>query len=140
MSNKDRTLGDSNHFRIRMTFKEKRLYHQIHPVKLFTDVITAFVSTYLCWMHTLYTAIVVAVVPSVIASYVLIETVNLDRYASSAFGRYMKKYMDTRLIDVLRLSGFMTMVFGGWYHHFSLIVLGFAGIAACWTRGLVVHN
>jgi hypothetical protein len=34
-----------------MNLKEKCLYHQIHPLKLFTDIGAAFGSLYLLWRH-----------------------------------------------------------------------------------------
>jgi len=32
-----------------MTRKEKGFYHQIHPVKLTTDILSDFVALYLLW-------------------------------------------------------------------------------------------
>jgi hypothetical protein len=36
-----------------MEFTERVLYHQIHPLKLLTDVSTAFIATALLWNHRL---------------------------------------------------------------------------------------
>lgn len=35
-----------------MPFKEKQLYHQIHPLKLFADISAECISLYLFWQHT----------------------------------------------------------------------------------------
>ena len=43
-----------------MTLKEKALYHQIHPLKLSTDILAAAVSLYLFWVHEPLPALVVA--------------------------------------------------------------------------------
>ncbi len=36
-----------------METQEKVLYHQIHPIKLFTDVSTSLISLYLLWQEYL---------------------------------------------------------------------------------------
>ena len=38
-------------FHAMMTLKEKALYHQIHPLKLSTDILASLVSLYLFWLH-----------------------------------------------------------------------------------------
>lgn len=125
---------------VKMTSDEKRLYHQIHPVKLTTDVTTAFASTYLLWKQLLIHAILLAIVPSIVVSIVLINTVSLQRYKDSTFGRYLSKYMDSRIIDTVRFCGFFLMMIGGWYHLAWLISIGFAIIIVCWSRGLLFRK
>jgi len=44
-----------------ITIREKVLYHQIHPLKLFTDWSTGLVAVWLCWRHRLAEALGVAV-------------------------------------------------------------------------------
>ena len=119
-----------------MTFDEKRLYHQIHPVKLFTDFSTAFISVYLLWKQMLLYAVVIALVPSIGVTIVLVNVVNLGKYGDSAFGRYMKTYMDSRIIDTIRFGGFLLMAIGGWCQNLLLIGLGFMTIMVCWSHGL----
>jgi hypothetical protein len=119
-----------------VTPSEKTLYHQIHPLKLFTDVSTAFAATYLLWQHMLLIAIVVAFVPSIIVSMILIMTADLERYKDSAVGRYVRKYMDSKVIDAVRLFGFLLMAVGGWIQLMWLIGLGFLIIVLSWTFGL----
>ena len=120
-----------------MTFEEKRLYHQIHPVKLFTDISTAVVSVFLLWMHMLAPAIVLAIVPSVIVSVLIMKTADLDHYKNSRFGRYALTYMDSRFVDTARFSGFILTAFGGRYQSVALICIGAAVIIICWIRGLL---
>ena len=70
-----------------MTLEEKKLYHQIHPVKLFTDIVSAFGAVYLLWLHdNLFIAVCVAFIPSTIVSMILIAKTNLEKYKDSAFG------------------------------------------------------
>jgi hypothetical protein len=123
-----------------MTLNEKILYHQIHPLKLFTDVSTAFASTYLLWRHTLISAIFLSFVPSLVVSLVIIRNSDLEKYKESAFGRYVKRYLDSRFIDTSRLFGFLLMMIGGWYQWVWLIVIGLLIIIFIWQRGLLFHR
>jgi hypothetical protein len=87
-----------------MTSQEKILYHQIHPLKLFTDISAEFVSLYLFWRHKLIAGLIVMFVPPIIASLLIIELVNLETYKQSAFGRYIRIYM-TPSVVIVRLLG-----------------------------------
>lgn len=120
-----------------MTQREKRLYHQIHPVKLATDFGTAFVATVLLWTHDLILAIVVGVIPSIIVSVVIVTAADLEQRKASSFGRYTKEYMDSRIVDGVRLTGFLIMAIGGWWHLVWGILFGFLVVVICWTRGLI---
>src|SRR5258708_12570119 len=76
-----------------MTPQEKTLYHQIHPLKLFTDISAEFVSLYLFWKHKLIAGLVVIFVPPILASALIIRLANLETYKQSAFARYVRLYM-----------------------------------------------
>ena len=54
-----------------MNLKEKYLYHQIHPLKLFTDIGAAFGSLVLLWRHQLAFALIVMLAPPLLASFLL---------------------------------------------------------------------
>lgn len=120
-----------------MTFEERSLYYQIHPVKLFTDVSTALGSTYLLRKHMLCSAVLLAIIPSVVVSAIMIAAVDLEPYKNSSTGLYVKKYMDSPLVDAFRLSGFVFMAIGIWYQSTLAIIFGFISIAACRMRGLL---
>jgi hypothetical protein len=51
-----------------MTPQEKALYHQIHPLKLVTDISAEVLSLYLFWKRKLLAGLVVLLVPPIIAS------------------------------------------------------------------------
>jgi len=51
---------------IGMTLAERVLCHQIHPLKLFTDVSTAFVAAWLLWAQKFGEAMLVGFVPSIL--------------------------------------------------------------------------
>ena len=123
-----------------MTFEEKRLYHQIHPIKLFVDLSTALGSTFLLWQRSVIAAILLGFIPSMMVSFALIKYVDLDFYKSSMMGRYINRYLNSRTVDGLRFTGFFVMLIGGWYHDLRVLAIGSCIIVACWSYGLVIQR
>ena len=119
-----------------MNLEERSLYHQIHPLKLFVDWGTGIVALYLFWRHKLAAGLVIALIPPVIVSFILIRFANLEKYKESSFGRYVHKYM-TRQIEVTRLAGYAIMALGAWAHIIWLIPLGLFIIVLGWIRGSI---
>ncbi len=119
-----------------MTPQEKQLYHQIHPLKLFTDWSTGIIALYPLWQHDLVLALLIAFVPSIIVSLVLVRFVNLEKYKASRFGEYIGKYM-TRTIEIMRFVGYAIMAIGAWFHIVWLIPLGLLVIILAWFRGVI---
>lgn len=119
-----------------MTLQEKVLYHQIHPLKLGTDIISAVVSVYFLWMHNLPVALLVMFIPAFVASGVLINVANFDWIRDSAIGRYLSWSM-TRAMEALRLAGMLPLALGAWFHQPLLIALGLAMVLFGWLRGLI---
>lgn len=117
-----------------MNFAEKSLYHQIHPVKLVTDIGSSLISLYFFWMHDLTSGLLVGIAPGVAVSFFIIQFVNLDRYRDSSIGRYVGRYM-TREMQALRAVGQLVVWVGTWYHVLLLIFAGFAMIVFGWIRG-----
>ncbi len=62
-----------------MNFKEKSLYHQIHSVKLATDISTSIISFLFFWGRQIYLGLLTGTIPSVIASVLIIRYVNLEK-------------------------------------------------------------
>ncbi len=120
-----------------MTFQEKALYHQIHPAKLFVDWSTGLIALYSFWQQNLIAALVIAIIPSIIVSLVIVRWVDLEKYKQSDFGRYVKQYM-TQAMQALRLAGYVVMAMGAWYHVVWLIPLGLLVILFGWLRGRLV--
>ncbi len=118
-----------------MTPSEKVLYHQIHPLKLGTDGTFALVSLYFFWQHRFWLALVLHVAPPILASALVISLADLEKQKHSAFGRYVKRMM-TRTVEAVRLAGDIVMVFGAWYHSYTLIVGGLVIVVAAWLSGL----
>jgi hypothetical protein len=46
--------------------REKQLYHQVHPLKLATDITAAIVATYFFWFHEFWLALAWMFLPPII--------------------------------------------------------------------------
>jgi hypothetical protein len=119
-----------------MNIFDKTLYHQIHPFKLTTDVITAFAAVYLLWLHMIIEGLAVAFVPSLVISLFMLKLMDFEKQKQSRLGKYVKKYM-SRGVDTVRSIGFVVMLVGGWFHLLWLIALGFLVIILTWLNGLI---
>jgi hypothetical protein len=115
-----------------MSLQEKALFHQIHPVKLATDIASSAVSTWLCWRRRPVAALVVGLVPSVVVSAVMLATMDFSAERDSPFGRYVARYM-TRGATITRSSGQIAMWVGAWQRRPWAIALGAATIVRGWT-------
>jgi energy-converting hydrogenase Eha subunit G len=117
-----------------VNFAEKSLYHQIHPLKLITDIGSSLISLYFFWRHDITSGLLVGIAPGVAVSFVIIQFVNLDRYRRSSLGRYVGRYM-TWEMQALRAAGQLVVWVGTWYHVLLLVFAGFAMIVFGWIRG-----
>ena len=119
-----------------LTFAERALYHQIHPVKVFTDVASAIIAIDLFWRHLLVPGLVIALLPPVLVSATLIREVDLGRYRRSAMGTYLRRYMPP-WVQSLRLFGAAFAFYAAWYHVPAGVLGGLAIVAACWANGIL---
>jgi hypothetical protein len=119
-----------------MNFVDKVLYHQIHPLKLGTDILASLVSLYFFWQHRLVVGLLLHLAPPLIASVVIIYMVDLEPERQSTFGQYVKKMM-THKIEAIRLGGDVVMVLGAWSRSLPLIGVGLAIVIAGWLSGSV---
>src|SRR6195256_4820125 len=120
----------------KMNSKEKYLYHQIHPLKLFTDIGAAVASLYLLWRHQLAFAFVVMLVPPPVASFLLMRYADLEPYRQSAFGKYIARSM-SHAMEAVRLAGMAVTALGAWRHSLWIIVAGIAIVLFDWLRGKI---
>jgi hypothetical protein len=120
-----------------MNLQEKVLYHQIHSLKLSTDWLTGLAALYFFWQHDLILGLLIAFVPSILVSIVIIKFVKLEKYAESSRGKYIRKYM-TRAMEMLRFGGYAIMAVGAWYHIVLIAVLGLFIIIFAWLRGIIL--
>ena len=119
-----------------MTLQEKSLYHQIHPLKLGTDITAQVVATYFFWMHQLVIGLMVMLIPPIVVSALLVNVLDFTKIKQSAVGRYLKRSMPHGM-EALRLLGTVPMVLGAWYHMPWLIGLGLVMTLFGWLRGLI---
>ena len=118
-------------------FAEIKLYHQIHPAKLTTDIAAAVAFLFFLWHHRVGLALVSGFVPPVIISgAMMIWPPNLEKLKNSRIGRYIAKYM-TPTIEAIRLLTLLPMAWGAWTHHFWLIALGLVMLLLAWCNGLI---
>ena len=119
-----------------MTLIEKSLYHQIHPLKLFT---AGLIALHPFWRHYFLIALLTAFAPSMVVSFFLIRFADLEKYKQSGFGKYVREYM-TRPIEAVRFLGYGIMSLGAWLHAGWLIPIGLLVIALAWLRGFLFLN
>ena len=120
-----------------MDFREKKLYHQIHPLKLATDIIVTPISLYFLWQHRIAPALLIGFVPPLLVSAgMMIWTPDLERIKHSAFGSYIQRYM-TPAIEALRLLTLIPMAYGAWRHEPGYIAAGLVILIAAWCNGLI---
>jgi len=119
-----------------MTFKEKKLYHQIHPLKLFVDISTGILTTYLLWQHNIIWFCILFFLPSVLISLVLVKFTNLYPLKNSKLGKYIEKYM-TSVIEAIRITGQIIMWVAAWYHVTIFVLVGFLIIIGGWLNGVL---
>src|SRR3979490_2946002 len=106
-----------------MNPQEKYLYHQIHPLKLFTDIGAAFGSLCFLWRHQLVFALVVMLAPPLLVSLLLMRYVDLEPYRQSALGKYIARSM-SHAMEAVRLAGMVVTALGAWHHSPWMIVAG----------------
>jgi hypothetical protein len=119
-----------------LTLGERVLYHQIHPAKLFADISTALVAIDLFWRHALVPGLIIALLPPLLVSLVLLSEADLERYRSSPMGAYLRRFMAPS-VQAMRLFGVGVAFYASWHHVPAGIYGGLALVALCWANGLV---
>jgi len=76
-----------------MDLRAKALFHQIHPVKLATDVAAGVVSTWLFWERWPPLGLAVGILPSVLVSAWMLRSMDFEAQRDSAFGAYLARRM-----------------------------------------------
>jgi hypothetical protein len=77
----------------------------------------------------------IALIPAMVVSSLLINFANLERQRASRFGHYVQRYM-TRTMETLRLVGYIIMAAGAWYHAPFFFGLGLLIILSVWLNGI----
>jgi hypothetical protein len=121
-----------------VSFAERVLYHQIHPAKLFADISTALIAIDLFWRHELAPGLIIAFLPPVLVSAVLLREADLERYRSSAMGAYLRRFLPP-WVQAVRLFGVGVAFYAAWHHFTPGVVSGLALVAICWANGIGRH-
>lgn len=120
-----------------LDFKEKRLYHQIHPLKLATDIGVVPPVLYLLWVHRALPAVLIAFLPPILVSAAMMKwTPDLEWLKNSRAGHYLKQNM-TPVVETFRLLSLVPMAYGAWVHGFRYILIGFVILMLAWCNGLI---
>ena len=120
-----------------MDFREKKLYHQIHPLKLATDIGVTPLALCFLWEHRVLAALLVGFVPPIAVSLAMLKwTPDFEKLKRSEFGRYIRKYM-TPFVEATRLLSLIPMAYGAWNHNLRFIVLGLLILAIAWCNGFI---
>ncbi len=97
-----------------MNFQERKLYHQLHPVKLATDTAATFPFLYLLWHHHILWALCCGFLPPVLISAIMMKwPPDLEKIGASRAGRYLRTYM-TPTVEAVRLLTLVPMAYGAW--------------------------
>jgi hypothetical protein len=120
----------------RMSSQEKYIYHQIHPLKLLVDFGAGAASLVLFWRHELILALIAALVPPLVASFLVMRFFNLEPYKRSAFGRYVARHL-SRSADAARFITMAIMAVGAWNHSLFIMIIGLVTIVYAWLRGFL---
>jgi hypothetical protein len=118
-----------------LTLREKVLYHQVHPAKVATDILSGVVSLWLLWRREWVLGFAAHVIPPIVASIVAVRFVDLSVLKTSQFGRYVARSM-TRPVEFARLFGDGVMVAGALLRNGWIIALGAVVVLGAWSLGL----
>lgn len=120
-----------------MNFKEKKLYHQVHPIKLGTDISFSIITLYLFWKHQFLLALILHLKPPIVASLLVMNFLKLQKFKESKLGKYSKRFM-TPIYEVLRFLGDVITVVGAWFHLPLLILVGLLVVIFAWLKGIII--
>jgi hypothetical protein len=123
-----------------MDFKDKKLYHQIHPLKLATDISVTPASLYLLWHHRIAQALVVGFVPPIaVSAAMMVWPPDLEQLKNSPLGKYISKHM-TAAVEAIRFLTLIPMAWGAWIHNPWFIVRGLGLLLLAWCNGLIFYR
>jgi hypothetical protein len=115
--------------------RDAYLLHQVHPLKLLTDVACGLASTALMWRRRVRAALLVAHLPPVLASAIIIRG-DLSRLKVTRRGRYVLEHMPPSA-QALRLLGQAIMWRAAYRHRAAGVAAGALAILIGWSHGLL---
>ena len=118
-----------------MGFAKRALYHQVHPVKLATDIVSGLVALVFFAEHRFNPGLVALVFPPALASLYLLAFGRLDHLATTPLGRHVRRSM-TASAQILRPVALVAMCVGAWRRQWALLIVGAALTIWVWVRRL----
>lgn len=119
--------------------RDDAMVHQVHPVKLCTDIAAAAASTGLLWRRRLLAGLLIRYLPPMVASGLVLAFADLDRLRQTAGGRYVLGHMPDGAVAI-RFAGDTLMAAAGWRRSVPGVALGAAVIVAGWSHGLLPQH
>jgi hypothetical protein len=114
---------------------DRYLLHQVHAAKLATDITFGIVSTVLMWRHRVASALVIAFVPAIVAS-ALVLRLDLSDLRDTRRGRYVLANMPPTA-QAVRMLGQIFAWLAAYLRRPSGIVTGILITISGWSFGLV---
>jgi hypothetical protein len=108
--------------------------HQVHSVKLATDISAELVSCSLLCQRRLLPGLLTRLVPPLFASAVLLRQ-DLEPLANTARGQYVLAHMPPSA-QAVRAIGDILTAWGSWRRSAPMVVAGAVIIAGGWSFGL----
>jgi hypothetical protein len=112
---------------------DRYLLHQVHAAKLGTDITAGIVSTVLMWRRRIVPALVIAHVPAVTAS-VLVMRRDLSGLRDTRRGQYVLAHMPPAA-QAVRLLGQIVAWWAAYRHRPGGIVVGAVIVVSGWAFG-----
>jgi hypothetical protein len=119
-----------------LTLRERVLYHQIHPAKLFADFSTALIGVDLFWHHELIPGLIITLITPALVSAALLLDGDLEDLRASRMGAYLRRFMPP-WVQAVRLFGVGFALYAAWYHAPAGVIGALALVVVCWANGLV---
>lgn len=102
--------------------RDRHLLHQVHAAKLTTDITVGIVSTVVMWRRRVVSALLIAHVPAVVAS-VLVMRLDLSRVRDTRGERYVLAHMPSAA-QAVRLLGQIIAWRAAYRHWLGGIIAG----------------
>jgi hypothetical protein len=115
--------------------RDAYLLHQVHPLKLLTDVACGLASTALMWRRRVRAALLVAHLPPVLASAIIVRG-DLSRLKATRRGRYVLEHMPPSA-QALRLLGQAIMWRAAYRRRAVGVAAGALAVLIGWSHGLL---
>src|SRR5690625_3705858 len=117
-----------------MDIKETKLLLQTHPLKIFIDWMSRYISLYFLWDDKIGLTLLVILGSSILSSYLILKYIDITALKDTAYGKIMPSLMTIKL-EIARSVIFVVAVAGAWLQNLMLIMVSFFIIIFIWMIG-----